>query len=182
MKAELKQFGWLLLMVSCAAAQNAPASLQGVKVVRTENGIQVNVSVSDRIQPTVVTATNPDRLVLDFANTTAGVKQQRISVDADGVRAVRFGLHSSEPAITRVVIDLDSAHPYQLQSNGTQISLTLGHPAKSKATVHYLPPPAASERIHRDISTPPGFFSAGCRSERGFEASDSRDGDDSQIK
>ena len=67
--------------------------------------------VSDRVQPTVVTATNPDRLVLDFPNTTAGVKQQRISVNADGVRAVRFGLHSSEPAITRVVIDLDSAHP-----------------------------------------------------------------------
>ncbi|HEY2858302.1 MAG TPA: AMIN domain-containing protein [Terracidiphilus sp.] len=139
----MRQFGWLLLAVSCAAGQGAPASVKGVKVGRTANGIQVDVSLSNSVEPSVLVTTGPDRLVVDFPNTVAEAKQQRIGVNADGVRMVRFGLHAAAPPVTRLVVDLDSAHPYELHRSGTQISLTVGQPAAAKASARRGPPPGA---------------------------------------
>jgi AMIN domain len=139
----LGQLGCLLLAVSCAAAQGVPASLQGVKVRRTDKGIQVDVSLTGSVEPSVITTTKPDRLVLDLPNTVADAKQQRMNVSADGVRMVRFGLHAATPPVTRVVIDLDSSHTYELRHNGTLIGLTVVRTGAEKASVHRVPPGAA---------------------------------------
>ncbi len=143
MNAASKQFFWLLLVVSCAAGQDAPVSLQGVKVIQTETGIQVDVSLDGRVQPSVLMTSNPDRLVLDFPNTTSAPKQQRINVNLKGVRAVRYGLNSAEPAITRVVVDLESQQPYEVRNNGNTISLTITG-AQAAANARRAPAPAAS--------------------------------------
>jgi hypothetical protein len=75
--------------------------------------------------PTVIIASNPDRLVLQLPNTEAPAKQQAVTVNQNGVKGVRVGLNRAAPPIARVVVDLNTVHPYQLVMNGTTISLTV---------------------------------------------------------
>ena len=142
MKTALRQFGWLLLAVSCAAAQTAPATLKGVKVTESGDSLQFDVSLSDSVEPSVLVTTNPDRLVLDFPNTTAAAKQERIAVHQGGIRDVRFGLHASQPLVTRLVVDLEEAHPYEIHREGTHIHLTVAESAPLAARERHVPPPA----------------------------------------
>jgi hypothetical protein len=125
------QCGILLLLVSFAAAQNAApgtVTVQHLKVVRdAANNLRVEITLSATISasPTVTLATNPNRLVLDLPNTLSGAKQQQVSVNYKGVRRVRLGLNSADPPITRVVVDMDQAHPYTLQSDRSRATLVI---------------------------------------------------------
>jgi hypothetical protein len=129
MTAVQKQLGAVLLLMSWAAAQSGfagTASVQDIKVVREGNDVRVEVILTNPVKPAMVTARNPDRLVLDLPHTLSSAKQKYISVDYNGVRRVRVGLNSSAPPVTRLVVDLDEAHPYVIHSNGRRISLTVG--------------------------------------------------------
>ncbi|MGZ4731461.1 MAG: AMIN domain-containing protein [Terriglobales bacterium] len=127
-----RQCGLLLLLASWAAAQGtAPGtvSVQGLRVVRdTANNLRVEITLSATIsgRPNVTLATNPNRLVLDLPNTVSGAKQQQVSVNYKGVRRVRLGLNSTAPPITRVVVDMDEAHPYALQAEESRVTLVIG--------------------------------------------------------
>jgi hypothetical protein len=149
MTAVWRQLAWLLAVVSWAGAQSTPATLRDVKVSATAKGVVVDISVSDNVRPAVLTASHPERLILDFPNTTSSPQQRRIEVNANGIRAVRYGLNSSQPAITRVVVDLDSVHLYDVRHNGTTVSLKVDRADDSQA-VHRVPPAAASGGI-RDL-------------------------------
>ena len=50
----------------------------------------------------------------------------KLSVNYKGVRRVRLGLNSAAPPITRVVVEMDEAHPYDLQSDGSRVTLVIG--------------------------------------------------------
>ena len=120
------------MLASCAAAQGAApgtVSVQRLKVVRdTANNLRVEITLSATISgsPSVTVARNPDRLVLDLPNTLSEAKQQQVAVNYKGVRRVRLGLNSTAPPITRVVVDMDQAHPYGLQSEGSRVTLVIG--------------------------------------------------------
>ena len=128
-RAAWAKFGivWLLV-VPFVAAQNTPAtpaSVQDVKVLHTGVSVQVQVTLSRNVEPSVVTAKHPDRIVLRLPNTVADARQEHIPVNYLDIRSVRFGLHSSNPPATHLVVDLDHAHSYDLQVNGPQITLTI---------------------------------------------------------
>ena len=92
------------------------------------NNLRVEITLSAAIgtTPNVAVAINPNRLLLDLPNTVSGTKQQQLSVNYKGVRRVRLGLNSAAPPITRVVVEMDEAHPYSLQSEGRRITLVIG--------------------------------------------------------
>jgi hypothetical protein len=137
-----KQAALLLLLVSLAGAQNTrPASLQSVKVTHAGRDVRIEVSLTAVVTPSVVTAIHPDRLVLELPHTTVSAKQQPIPVYSDGVRVVRFGLHQADPAITRVVVELDQAQPYALETNGTHVILTVSPEVVAN---HHVAPAAAA--------------------------------------
>jgi hypothetical protein len=46
-------------------------------------------------------------------------------VDQNGVKSVRIGLNRADPPVTRVVIDLNRAHPYQVTLSGNRVRLTV---------------------------------------------------------
>lgn len=141
-----KQLRVLAVLVSCAAAQSIgpqAAELQKVDVVREGRGIRVEVTVSRPVSPSVETAVQPDRLVLVLPNTVSDGKQQRIAVNANGVRSVRVALNSSNPPMTHVVVDLDQSQPYTLASEGTRVILRVTA-ATSDSRAHGAPAAAAS--------------------------------------
>jgi len=117
---------WMLL-VSCAAAQSTggPATVQDVTVARDASGLRVEVTLSSPVRPSIETAVNPDRLLLDLPGTISTGNTQK-EVNTDGVRRVRTGQHSAVPPVTRVVLDLDQAHSYTMRAEGNRIIVTVG--------------------------------------------------------
>ena len=161
MKAVQRQLGFLLLAVSLAGAQNAPgpATVQDVKVTRDGRDVRVDVALSTEVSASVSTAVHPDRLVVELPNTTSSARQLRIAVNYSGVRAIRYGLHSAEPATTRVVIELEQALAHSLVQNGNHVILKISAPALSASDHRGAPAAAASGGLvgifHRRSDTPP---------------------------
>lgn len=126
MKVKLGVFFTALFMVASAAGQNnSRGEIRNVAVGAGGGGTQVAVDVSTPEQPKVIVASNPPRLVLEFAGVVPGQKQDEIAVGQDGIKSIRVGLHSANPPVTRVVIDLDFARPYELAQDGNRVVLTV---------------------------------------------------------
>ena len=162
MTAVQKQFGTLFLLVSLALGQSTTAgtaTVQDVKVARDGKSVRVEVTLSAPVTASVITASHPDRLVLELPNTLSGARQRHIPVNYNGVRTVRMGLNSAEPPITRVVLDLDEMAPYALKSNGTVITLTVSAVNAPSSTRRNTPAAAASGGLigvfRREPKAPP---------------------------
>ncbi len=126
-----RQCGNLLLLVSCAVAQSASpnaVNVERLRVVpdRANVRVEITLSAAPGASATVTAVKNPNRLVLDLPNTLSAARQQQVAVNYKGVHAVRLGLNSSHPPVTRVVVDLDPMRPYTLQAEGNRIVLVVG--------------------------------------------------------
>src|SRR5579864_5954216 len=127
MKSIQRHLAALMLLLSCAAAQSTGnATVQSLRTAREGSDLRVEVILNAAVIPSVETAENPDRILLDFPDTTCNQNTKNLAVNANGVRRVRTGQHSTAPMVTRVVIDLDQAHPYTMKAEGNRVILTIG--------------------------------------------------------
>jgi len=130
MKAVLKRFGMLMLLVSCAAAQNRIAAVRDVTAAKEGTGVRVEVTTTSAVGASVKTATHPDRLVLELAGAKYEKKTESMNVNFNGVRKVRTAQYGDVPPVVRVVVDLDQPHEYTMKHEGTGIILDILAPAK----------------------------------------------------
>jgi hypothetical protein len=131
-----KQFGTLMLLMSCAVAQNTTtgiATVEDVLVARDGANLRVEIILSSPVQASLVTANHPDRLVLQLPNTAFPTKPRTIDVSWKGVQRVRTALHSANPPTTHVVVDLDQPHRYALIADGQRLILTVSPAQNSRA-------------------------------------------------
>src|SRR5579864_4117029 len=128
MTAVQKHFATLMMLLSCAAAQKSAttATVQYVTVVRQGSGLRVEITLSAPVKPSIETASNPDRILLDLPDTICNDNIKTVTVQAKGLKRVRTGQHSTNPVITRVVLDLDQIHPYSVKTEGNRIVLIIG--------------------------------------------------------
>src|SRR5246127_5559353 len=159
MTAFQKHLGFLALMLSCAAAQNSsPASVRSVKTSHQGSDLRIEITVTAPVKPSVETAENPHRILLDFPNTVCNDSTRNVSVHANGVRQVRTAQHSTAPYVTRVVLDVDEIRPYVVTAEGTSIILTIA--GEDKHVAHGAPVAATSGNLlavfrrRRDGSAP----------------------------
>lgn len=137
-----------MLLLSCAAAQNPAGTaavqsiVQNIAIARVGADLRVEVTLSSPVKASVETAIHPDRILLDLPNTTCVDSPQK-TVNTNGVLRVRAALHSADPPVTRVVLDLDQAHPYSLKTEGNRIVLIVS-PAVSSREVRPSAPAAAT--------------------------------------
>jgi AMIN domain-containing protein len=90
----------LLLLVTLAAAQNStsePAEIQTLDVLRVGADLKIEITLSKPVQPGVMLANHPDRLVLDFPNTSSDAHQQREDVNEGGVKAIPVWIEQHQP-------------------------------------------------------------------------------------
>ena len=115
-----------MLLVSCAMAQSisGTATVQKVTAVPDGGGLRVEITLSSPVQPSVETAVNPDRILLDLPATTPANTMKE--VNANGVRRVRTGQHTTTPPVTRVVLDLDQPRSYTTKVEGNRIIVMVG--------------------------------------------------------
>ena len=125
----------LLVLVSFAVGQDPadrPVEIRNVDVAPVGEQVKIEVTLTQPVVPTVIVATNPDRLVLELPNTSSSAKQQRATVNQGGVKMVRIGLNSTNPPVTRVVLDLVEPRLYELATDGKKVTLTLLAPETAR--------------------------------------------------
>jgi hypothetical protein len=183
MPLSLRVAGVLLLWAAVGvpapvAAQSLP-SIQRVQVLRTSNLVEIEIEASDRITPQTNLLTGPDRLVVDFVNARLGAQLRNQAVNRDEVKRLRVGLFSSDPPVTRVVLDLNGPQQYQVFPSGRNVIIKIGgtaspqtagfHAASAPALVNasypaqaepiVTPPPALPPRPSLEVSFHDGLLS-----------------------
>jgi hypothetical protein len=134
-----------------AVAQNA--LVRRVQVLRGKDAVEIEIEASDRITPQTLVLTGPDRLVVDFPNATPGADLRSQSVNRGGVKSVRVGLFQSNPPITRVVFDLNSAQSYQVFPSGRKVMIKMTGAVQEADGVDYFPPIARPGLMNASFST-----------------------------
>jgi hypothetical protein len=92
------------------------------------SNVEVEVIASQPVTPQAQVITGPDRLILDFPNSLPGNKLRNLTVERGELKGVRVGRFSATPPVTRVVLDLKSAQPYQIFPSGKTIIVKLAVP------------------------------------------------------
>ncbi len=155
-----------LLMLSLAAAQTlAPQAsaaaaehplIQKVDVLKSGDGISVEITGSAQLTATAMMVPNPDRVVVDVPG---GVVPhfRHITIGADGIKAVRLGQKSANPPVARLVVDLAAARDYQLVRAGNRVVLKLRPAGTMLARAASVPKPAvvpAAQPIRAAVAAP----------------------------
>jgi hypothetical protein len=128
--------------VSAQGGAGTAATIRRMTVFRTGNNVEVEISADQPLVPQAQLVTGPDRLVLDFSNTMPG-SALRTLAGLGEMKSVRVGLYKSNPPVTRVVLDLKAAQPYQLFPSGNNVIVKLS--AKETPSV-----PAAAPEVSTD--------------------------------
>jgi hypothetical protein len=128
----LPKVAWISILASAAFSPAPPqaaaqtAQVQRVSLSKSASGTQIEIQTSRRVIPLTQILTDPDRLVIDFSDAIASPQIHTINVNNAVVKQVRVGRVTDNPPITRVVIDLTSAQPFQLLPSGKSVIVKIG--------------------------------------------------------
>jgi AMIN domain len=101
-------------------------SIRRVKVLRSGKQVEIEIEASERIVPQTNLLTGPDRLVVDFVNAVPGAQLRSQAVNREEVKSLRVGLFSSNPPVTRIVVDLNGPQRYQVFPSGRTVIVKVG--------------------------------------------------------
>lgn len=131
-----------LLMFSLAMAQTpGPQTagtgaehplIQKVDVLKSGEGITVEITGSGQLSATATTVANPDRVVVDVPGAVVS-RFRHIAIGSDGIKGVRLGQNSAHPPVARLVVDLAAARDYQLIPAGNKVILKLAPASVAQA-------------------------------------------------
>ena len=127
---------------TAAGAQGATATmskataLRAVRVGKIENGYAVTLAGNGALVAANVneTADLPHRVFLDFAGVSAGSAPALTPVRNEDIERVRVATNSSDPLVTRVVIDLARKIPYTIETVGDELRVLFQKAVSATAT------------------------------------------------
>jgi hypothetical protein len=99
----------------------------------SKDAVEIEIEGSDRLVPQTQVLTGPDRLVVDFPNAMPGAGLRNQSVNRGEVKGVRIGLLQSNPAVTRLVLDLKTPQSYQIFPYGRTVIIKVSGGAQQAA-------------------------------------------------
>jgi hypothetical protein len=123
---------WISILAAAALWSAPPraaaqmAQIQHVGLLKSSGGTQIEIQTSRRVIPLTQVLTDPDRLVIDFSGAVPSPQIRTIAVHNGAVKAIRVGRVTDNPPITRVVIDLNSAQPFQLFPSSKSVIVKIG--------------------------------------------------------
>ncbi len=123
------------------AQQSAPAPgtsasagttiINNVKATARAGAVDIEITASAALSPRTSRLTNPDRLVLDFPDTTVP-EPGRIDLHRGPVLRVRAAQFSLSPRVARVVIDLGKPSDYKLEKDGSRLVVKVSERASKE--------------------------------------------------
>ncbi len=101
------------------------------------NNVELEILASEPVTPQSQVVTAPNRLVIDFPNAQPGSELHSLNVNRGDVKNVRVGLFSTNPPVTRVVLDLTAMATYHIYPSGKSVIIKFDAKldAKSNATI-----------------------------------------------
>jgi len=108
-----------------AAVSGRHNQLQKVNVVQNSDSIEIEISSSEAVTPRVSKLSSPARVVVELPETVVASSQNKIPVGNGGVKGVRIGMDGKTPPTTSVVVDLEKALAYDMNSADGKLVLTL---------------------------------------------------------
>lgn len=108
-----------------ARSETVP-SIRKIEVLHTRGQVEIEVEASDRIVPQTNLLSSPDRLVIDFVGAVPSTQLRNQVVNRSEVKNLRVGLFSSDPPVTRIVLDLNGPQPFKVFPSGRTIILKIG--------------------------------------------------------
>ncbi len=114
---------------SASVMASAPVRISRVAVAEQGQAPQVRIEGHGEFHYHALRLTNPDRLVLDFADATV-VSSNTIAGTAAPIKLVRIG--QFQPDVARVVVELDRWTPYQVITSSNGILVVFGDQPGSK--------------------------------------------------
>lgn len=97
------------------------------------NPVRLQVQTSAPLTPQVQVISSPERLVIDLPNSTPGRSLRGFPVNQGEVRGVRTGLFSQSPAVTRIVVDLNTPQWYRITPDASGFVVSFGGQAQGAA-------------------------------------------------
>ena len=94
-----------MLAAAVAVGAQAAPSVTGVRVGQYADATRLVVDLTEPVEFSVFSLTNPDRVVIDLAGVSSGRGERAQAVDRAGVTQLRFG--QFRPDTARLVLDLD---------------------------------------------------------------------------
>ena len=129
----------------------AGARIENVSLLNND-GVKLQIAANGSITPRIKVVPDPARLIIDIPDATPGPDLHPLMVGRWGVKIVRAALRSSQPPLTRIVVDLDVVQPYQVSTSDNGVIVQLGgssllSPAPTRETqAAALPQESASSR------------------------------------
>jgi hypothetical protein len=106
-------------------AEGRAATVQRVSVLGRGDPLELEIATTQPVRPQTQVVTGPDRLVLDFPLTLPGESLRSFTVNQGNLKAIRIGLYSNNPPVTRIVLDLAAPPNFQLLPSGKTVIVKL---------------------------------------------------------
>jgi hypothetical protein len=97
------------------------ALIRKVSLLNVGNNVELEILASEPVTPQSQVVTAPNRLVIDFPNAQPGSELHSLNVNRGDVKNVRVGLFSTNPPVTRVVLDLTAMASYHIFPSGKSV-------------------------------------------------------------
>jgi len=104
----------------------SPTRVQHVAVLGSGQAIEVEIQASGALVPQSQMITGPDRIIVDFPGALPAAELRTLNVNRGALKTIRAGLFSSNPPVTRVVLDLTEPQSYQIFSVRNVVMLKVG--------------------------------------------------------
>jgi type IV pilus assembly protein PilQ len=141
--------------LSPVAATGAPVAIRSVSVRRGQGTLDVIIEGPSSAHPFLLK--NPDRLVLDFNNAVVRPSVRSITVHTKDVEQVRVGRFSSEPPVTRIVIDLKGTRAFDVLPSEKQVIVRVKSEASEVTqSIKAAPAPVLASVVRPTLAADPG--------------------------
>jgi AMIN domain len=114
-----------LVAVAAGARKQPAAEVRSVTVASGDNGPVVQIVSSRPLTPKLQTVEGPLRLVIDLPGSMLSTNRKRIPFRNEQIKSIRVDQYQSDPAVTRVVVDLNGPVLYTWDALGNRLNIRL---------------------------------------------------------
>ncbi len=118
--------------------------IKSYRIVQEKDGPAVEILSTQPLIPAIRSIADPDRLVIDLPNARLEVPQNRITVQADQISALRANQFQSAPPVVRVVVDLLAPRTYTWDAAGNRLVVHLGKNPSAASSSPFQAPTVSS--------------------------------------
>jgi len=107
------------------ALRGPRAQVQSVTVGADDYGPVLEIVTTRPLTPEIQTVQNPLRLVIDLPNSNLATTKHRIAFRNEQIKGIRINQYQTDPAVSRVVVDLNGPVRYTWDASGTRLHIRI---------------------------------------------------------